>query len=140
MLLSLFVASAQLFNCLTPDAGILRLVFNLFFLFLLWNTLAAQPDRIRLLRSLLVVFGWAYVMRYVALAALADPAGGVDTPPAHGAARGGGGPSGEPTAPLAGYIAFATVALYMIGLVLLPRPVPSTAVAVVATRAEEVLE
>src|SRR5260370_483434 len=70
VLLSLFAASAQLFTCLPPDAGVLRLIVNLFFLFLLWNTLAAQPDRTRLLRSLLVVFGWAYVVRYVALAAL----------------------------------------------------------------------
>ena len=138
VLLSLFAASAQLFTCLTPDAGILRFVFNLFFLFLLWNTLAAQPDRTRLLRSLVVVFGWAYVMRYVALAALADPEAGwtrrLLTVLLEGAAV-----AGEPTAPLAGYIAFATVALYMIGLVLLPRHAPSTTVAVVAT-AEGVLE
>jgi hypothetical protein len=139
VLLTLFAASAQLFTCLTPDAGMLRLVFNLFFLFLLWNTLAAQPDRTRLLRSLVVVFGWAYVVRYVALAALADPEAGwtrrLLTVLLEGAAV-----SGEPTAPLAGYVAFATVALYMIGLVLLPRPVPSEVVAVVATRAPDVVD
>ena len=142
VLLSLFAASAQLFTCLTPDAGILRLLFNLFFLFLLWNTLAAQPDRTRLLRSLLVVFGWAYVVRYVALAALADPKAGwtrrLLTVLLEGASS---GPiAGEATAPLAGYVAFATLALYMIGLVLLPRPLPPGAVAIVATRAPDVLE
>ncbi len=143
VLLTLFAASAQLFTCLTPDAGVLRLVFNLFFLFLLWNTLAAQPDRLRLLRSLLVVFGWAYVVRYVVLAALADPQAGwtrrflnvllegVTAQPLEG----------EATAPLAGYVAFATLALYMIGLVLLPRPEPSpAAVALVTTRAPSLLE
>jgi len=139
VLLALFAASAQLFTCLTPDAGMLRLVFNLFFLFLLWNTLAAQPDRVRLLRSLVVVFGWAYVVRYVALAALADPEAGwtrrLLTVLLEGAAV-----SGEPTAPLAGYIAFATVALYMIGLVLLPRPAPSEVVAVVAARAPDIVD
>jgi hypothetical protein len=139
VLLALFAASAQLFTCLTPDAGILRLVFNLFFLFLLWNTLAAQPDRTRLLRSLVVVFGWAYVVRYVALAALADPEAGwtrrLLTVLLEGAAV-----SGEPTAPLAGYIAFATLALYMIGLVLLPRPAPSEVVAVVAARAPDIVD
>jgi len=129
VLLALFAASAQLFTCLTPDAGVLRLVFNLFFLFLLWNTLAAQPDRTRLLRSLLVVFGWAYVVRYVALAALADPQAGwtrrLLTVLLEGATS---GPiEGEAIAPLAGYVAFATVALYMIGLVLLPRPAATTA-------------
>ena len=139
VLLALFAASAQLFTCLTPDAGILRLVFNLFFLFLLWNTLAAQPDRTRLLRSLVVVFGWAYVVRYVALAALADPEAGwtrrLLTVLLEGAAV-----SGEPTAPLAGYIAFDTVALYMIGLVLLPRPAPSEVVAVVAARSPDIVD
>lgn len=143
VLLALFAASAQLFTCLTPDAGILRLVFNLFFLFLLWNTLAAQPDRTRLLRSLAVVFGWAYVVRYVALAALADPQAGwtrrLLTVLLEGSSS---GPlEGEAMAPLAGYVAFATVGLYMIGLVLLPRAGPSaTAVALVSTRAPERLE
>jgi len=141
VLLSLFAASAQLFTCLTPDAGVLRLIFNLFFLFLLWNTLAAQPDRTRLLRSLLVVFGWAYVVRYVALAALADPQAGwtrrLLTVLLEGASS---GPiAGEATAPLAGYVAFATLALYMTGLGLLPRPVPSAA-ALVTTRAPDLLE
>jgi hypothetical protein len=135
VLLALFAASAQLFTCLTPDAGILRFLFNLFFLFLLWNTLAAQPDRVRLLRSLLVVFGWAYVVRYVALAALADPSGGWTRRIITGLLEGTTGSlQGEPTAPLAGYVAFATLALYMIGLVLLPVPRPEvTTVAVIAT-------
>jgi hypothetical protein len=142
VLLALFAASAQLFTCLTPDAGVLRLLFNLFFLFLLWNTLAAQPDRVRLLRSLLVVFGWAYVVRYVALAALADPNAGwtrrMLTVLLEGTA---GSLQGEPTAPLAGYVAFATLALYMIGLVLLPVPRPvGTTVAVVATHAPDIVE
>jgi hypothetical protein len=123
VVLTLFAASAQVFTCLTPDAGVLRLVFNLFFLFLLWNTLAAQPDRVRLLRSLLVVFGWAYVVRYVALAALADPQAGwtrrMLSVLLEGASA--GALEGEATAPLAGYVAFATVALYMIGLALLPH-------------------
>jgi hypothetical protein len=138
VLLALFAASTQLFTCLTPDGGILRLLFNLFFLFLLWNTLAAQPDRTRLLRSLLVVFGWAYVVRYVALAALADPQAGwtrrLLTVLLEGAAV-----AGEPTTPLAGYVAFATVALYMIGLVLLPRA-PATTVALVAPVASDVVD
>jgi hypothetical protein len=142
VLLTLFAASAQLFTCLTPDAGVLRLIFNLFFLFLLWNTLAAQPDRPRLLRSLLVVFGWAYVMRYVALAALADPQASwtrrLLTVLLEGASS--GGIPGEAMAPRAGYVAFATVALYMTGLALLPHPAPSAAVALVATRAPDVLE
>jgi len=138
--LTLFLASAQMFTCLTPDSGILRLVFNLFFLFLLWNTLAAQPDRVRLLRSLVVVFGWAYVVRYVALAALADPQAGwtrrLLSVLLEGASA--GTVPGEATAPLAGYIAFATLALYLIGLVLLPwSPRPRTGTAVVVALPSE---
>jgi hypothetical protein len=143
VLLTLFGASAQLFTCLTPDAGVVRLLFNLFFLFLLWNTLAAQPDRPRLLRSLVVVFGWAFVLRYVVLAALADPNAGwtrrLIAVILEGASA--GTLDGEPTAPLAGYVAFATLALYMVGLVLLPRAGPSaTAVALVTTRHPDLLE
>jgi hypothetical protein len=142
VMLTLFMASAQLFNCLTPDAGILRLLFNLFFLFLLWNTLAAQPDRVRLLRSLVVVFGWAYLVRYVALAALADPQAGWTRRMLTVLLEGASAPlTGEPTAPLAGYVAFATVALYMIGLALLPSPRPrATTVAIVATQAPDLVD
>jgi membrane associated rhomboid family serine protease len=143
IVLALFAASAQLFTCLTPDAGVLRLVFNLFFLFLLWNTLAAQPDRVRLLRSLLVVFGWAYVVRYVALASLADPQAGwtrrLITVLLEGASA--GALEGEATAPLAGYVGFATVALYMIGLALLPQARrPPDAAALAVPRAADLLE
>ena len=141
VVLTLFAASAQLFTCLTPDAGVLRLVFNLFFLFLLWNTLAAQPDRVRLLRSLLVVFGWAYVVRYVALASLADPHAGwtrrAVTALLEGASA--GALSGEAMAPLAGYVAFGTVALYMIGLSLLPHG-PGASAMVAPPRAPDLLE
>jgi hypothetical protein len=141
VVLTLFAASAQLFTCLTPDTGVLRLVFNLFFLFLLWNTLAAQPDRVRLLRSLLVVFGWAYVVRYVALASLADPHAGwtrrAVTALLEGASA--GALTGEAMAPLAGYVAFGTVALYMIGLALLPHE-PRPAAMLVPPRAPDLLE
>jgi hypothetical protein len=136
VLLALLVASAQVFTCLTPDAGIVRLLFLLFFMFLLWNTLAAQPDRPRLLRSLAVVFGWAFVVRYIALSALADPQGGWTRRLVGVILEGASaGPvPGEPTAPLAGYVAFATLGLYMVGLVLLPRA--RTSAALVATEAE----
>jgi hypothetical protein len=143
VLLTLFAASAQLFTCLTPDAGLVRLIFILFFLFLLWNTLATQPDRPRLLRSLLVVFGWAFVVRYVVLAALADPDAGWTRRMLGVLLEGAsaGRLEGEPTAPLAGYVAFATIALYMVGLVLLPRAAPSAAaVALVTTSAPDQLE
>jgi hypothetical protein len=142
VVLALFAASAQVFTCLTPDSGVLRLVFNLFFVFLLWNTLAAQPDRVRLLRSLVVVFGWAYVVRYVALPALADPQGSwtrrLLTVLLEGASA--GSLEGEATAPLAGYVAFGTVGLYLIGLVLLPRGARAPSVAIVTASPADAIE
>ncbi len=132
VLLTLLLATAQVFNCLTPDSGFFRLMFDLFFLFLLWNTLAAQPDRPRLLRSLFVVFGWAFVTRYVILDALYDPQGGwtrkVVTALLEGATVGSAGY--EASAPVAGYVAFGVVGLYIIGLVLLPGATRVVALAV----------
>ncbi|HEV7502249.1 MAG TPA: hypothetical protein VGQ33_19675, partial [Vicinamibacteria bacterium] len=46
---------------------------------------------------------------------------------------------GEATAPLAGYVAFGTVALYMIGLALLPHTQPA-AVALAPVRAADLLD
>jgi hypothetical protein len=43
---------------------------------LLINTFAASPDRVRVLRSVLVIFGSAFVLKFIVLAALSDPAGG----------------------------------------------------------------
>ena len=56
--------------------------------------------------------------------------------------EGAAGPlQGEPTAPLAGYVAFATLAMYMIGLVLLPAARPSvTTIAVVATASGDLVD
>ena len=124
VLLSLFLGSAQLFNCLTPDAGLLRVLVVVFFFFLLWNTMAAQPDRMRLLRSLLVVFGGAFIVKYVVLAALYEPEGGmlkrVLTALLEGVSL--GSLEHHPDAPAVGYVAFFAIGLFFIGLVMLPRP------------------
>jgi hypothetical protein len=131
VLLSLFLGSAQLFNCLTPDAGFLRVLVVVFFFFLLWNTMAALPDRVRLLRSLLVVFGGAFILKYVALAALYEPQGGmlkrVLTALLEGVSL--GSIEHHPDAPAVGYVAFFSIGLYFIGLVMLPRPRPAAALA-----------
>ncbi len=124
VLLSLFLAGAQLFSCLTPDTGLLRVLVMLLFLLLLSNTLAAMPDHLRLLRSLLVVFGGAFVLKYVLLAALYEPQGGllkrVLTAVLEGVSL--GGIEHTPDAPAVGYVAFVCIALFFVGLVMLPRP------------------
>src|SRR5690606_29211212 len=73
VLLALLVATAQVFTLLTPDSGLFAFVFTAFFALLLWNTLAADPDRPRLLRSLAVVLGGAFLLKFVVLAALYNP-------------------------------------------------------------------
>lgn len=127
VLASLFAAGAQVFNTITPEAGLLQFVFNVFFLLLLWNTIAARPDRRRLLHSLLVLFGGAFVLKYVVLGALYDPQGGLTkrvlTVLLEGVTL--GGLTYQTPAPVTGYVAFFTILLFLLGLILLPlRPPP----------------
>jgi hypothetical protein len=123
VLASLFVAGTQVFNLVTPEEGLLNFLCTAFFVILLFNTLAARPDRQRQLHSLLVVFGGAFSVKFILLEALYDPDGSfatrVVTAMLGGVTRGGlsYAPHGEPT----GYVAFFTIALYMTGLWLL-RP------------------
>ncbi len=122
VLVSLLAASAQVFSLVTPATGLLAFVFTTFFILLLWNTLAVQPDRRQLLRSLLVVFGGAFVLKFVVLAALYEPQGGllrrVMLTLLEGVSLGTLGfvPDGAAT----GYLAFVTLGLYFVALVLLP--------------------
>ncbi len=119
---ALLAATAQVFTLVTPATGLLAFVFTTFFVLLLWNTLAAQPDRRQLLRSLLVVFGGAFVLKFVVLAALYEPQGGllrrVMLTLLEGVSLGTLGfvPDGAAT----GYLAFLTLGLYFVALVMLP--------------------
>jgi hypothetical protein len=130
VLASLFAAGAQVFNTITPEAGLLTFVFNIFFLLLLWNTIAARPDRRRLLHSLLVLFGGSFLLKYVVLGALYDPQGGVTkrvlTVLLEGVTL--GGLTYQTPAPATGYVAFFTILLFLVGLILLPlRAIPVSA-------------
>jgi len=122
VLLTLFAASAQVFNTLTPEAGLLHLLFGVFFIVLLWNTIVAQPDRPHVLRSLVVILGSALAIKYVMLAALYAPeptfAKRVLTVLLEGATL--GALTYQPDNPITGYVAFFTVTLYLVGLILLP--------------------
>jgi len=124
VLATLFAATAQVFNLVTPETGLLHFIFTSFFLLLLWNTLAAQPDRPRLLRSLAVLFGGAFILKYIVLASLYDARGGLAKRVLMTLLEGVtlGGLQYESPAALTGYIAFFTLALYLIGVMLLPYP------------------
>jgi hypothetical protein len=120
---TLFAATAQVLSALTPQAGLLHFVFVVFFAVLFWNTLAMNPDARRALRSLALVLGSALVLKHVVLAALVEPrpslAKRVLSVLLEGVTL--GSLQLEPMAPLTGYVAFASVLLYFIGLLLLPR-------------------
>jgi hypothetical protein len=120
---ALFAASAQVFNLMTPESGLLHFIVTVFFILLLWNTWAARPDRSRLLRSLAVLFGGAFVLKYIVLASLYDPQGGLTKRVLATLLEGVtlGGLQYEPPAAMTGYIAFFTLGLYLIGVTLLPR-------------------
>jgi hypothetical protein len=126
VILTLFLACSQAFAALTPDSGLPRILFSVYFLILMLNILAARPDRVRVLRSLGVTFGAAFVLNFVVLGALSDPVGGrlkrmlqvmlegitlgVLTQPVHH--------------PATGYIAFGTIMLFLLTLSWLPARRP----------------
>jgi len=102
-------------------------LFDLVFLVLLGNTIAAAPDRIRVLRSLLVIFGSAFVVKFIVLAALSRPA---ETPVTRGLRMlfeglTLGSITQDVVHPASGYVAFCTLMLYFYGLMLLPASEPT---------------
>jgi hypothetical protein len=127
VLLSLFLASAQVVNSFAPEDGLLHLLYCFFFAVLLWNTLAARPDRPRVLHSLFVVLAAAFIFKYILLAGLYDPERGLTrrvlTAILEGVAL--GTLRYQPLAPATGYVAFCTGLLYLAGLMMLPTGVPT---------------
>jgi hypothetical protein len=124
VLVSVFAASAQAFNTATPVSGIPRVLFHVLFLVLLLTTLAAAPDRVRVLRSLLVIFGSAFTLKFVVLAGLSDPSGGQMSRLLQVIFEGVtlGMVTQEVVRPPTAYLAFVTLTLFVFGLALLPAP------------------
>jgi hypothetical protein len=122
VLLTLFIASAQVVAAIVPESGVPSVIAWMVLLSLLLQAFAMTSDRTRVLRGLLVTFGAAFIVKYVVLAALSTPAQGrigravqtlfegvtlgvVSQRPLHAA---------EP------YLTFAALVLYLVGLALLP--------------------
>jgi hypothetical protein len=122
VLITAFVAATQAFSVAIPESGLPRLLFSVFLLVLLLNTLAASPDRVRVLRSVLVIFGSAFTMKFIVLAALSDPAGGLMKRTLLIMVEGLtlGTLSQDVYRPVTGYVAFVTLTLFVAGLALLP--------------------
>ncbi len=121
LLLTLFFASAQAFNSVLPESGLLHWLFSFFFLWTLWNNQFSSFDARRLLRSLVVLFGTAFILKHMLLASLYAPDGSwlkrITGALVQGVAL--GTLEAPSFAPATGYISFFSLALYVVGLTLL---------------------
>lgn len=121
-MLALFLANAQVISRLTPDSGLPALGVSLLFFVTLLQLGAAALERARCLRVWAVTLLAAFVVKFIVLATLAGPA---DRPLARalqvlvdGLTFGSLTQPAE--RPAAGYLAFAMLGTYLLGLVFLP--------------------
>jgi hypothetical protein len=121
LLITIFFAGAQAFNSVLPEHGLLHWLFSFFFLWTLWNNQFSSFDARRLLRSLAVLFGTAFVLKYMLLASLYSQDGGWLKRVAGALVSGVtlGTIDAPVFAPATGYISFFTIGLYIVGLVLM---------------------
>jgi hypothetical protein len=126
---SLFLASTQTFSLLTPESGLPRVILSVYFLLLMLNTIAAGPDRMRVLRSLGVTFGAAFLLKFVVLDALSNPAAGRLGRALQLLFEGVtlGAVTQQTQHPVAGYLAFATIGMFLVSVWLLPGRVATGA-------------
>lgn len=122
LLLTTLAASAAVITLAVPESGVPALLGWTVLLSLLLQAFAIGPDRVRLLRGLLVTFGAAFTLKFIVLAALSAPAGGRLTRALQLLFEGLtlGTVAQRPAHPLEGYLAFAAIVLYLIGIGLLP--------------------
>jgi len=141
-LIALVFASAQAFNSVLPESGLLHWMFSFFFLWTLWTNQFSSFDPRRLLRSIMVLFGTAFVLKHLLAAGLYAPEGGllrrlvstvlqgiaIDVPA---------------FAPVTGYISFFALVLYVVALLLIapaPAPPPASEVNQLAVREDALTE
>jgi hypothetical protein len=129
VILSTFFAATQVFNLVTPESGLPFLLFNVFLFVLLVNTLAGSSDRISVLRSMAVVVGAAFILKFIVLGAISDPGEGTLKRVLYVLLEGVtlGTLTQPPLHPIAGYLAFATLTLFLVGLAVLPGRTRSVA-------------
>lgn len=122
VLVTVFAASAQLVTALLPESGVPAMIAWAVIGSLLLQAFAIGPDRTRLLRGLLVTFGAAFTLKFVFLSALSSPAEGRFARMLQLLFEGVtlGSVTQRPAGLAEGYLAFAAIALYLIGVALLP--------------------
>ena len=122
VLFTTFAASAQIVTLVVPESGLPALIVWVVLLSLVLQAFAVEPDRVRLLRGLLVTFGATFTLKFIVLAAISSPATGRATRMLQLLFEGVTlGSVSQPRAhPAEGYVAFAAIALYLVALALLP--------------------
>lgn len=122
VLMTLLAATAQTINLVVPERGLLHFAFAVFLFVQLLSLTAARIDRAGMLRSLFVLLGASFVLRFIVLESLYAADGGalkrVLTALMAGVTL--GAIEYHPHGAVTGYVACLALALYMIGLVLLP--------------------
>jgi hypothetical protein len=123
-LAAIYFATVQIFNAVTPERGLLNFCFNLFYFLIFWNNLFVVFNPARLTRSLATVLCASFVLKYLVLADLFSPSESwakymlqklMQTASL-------GTLEYEVFAPATGYLGFASVLLYTLGLYLIaPR-------------------
>jgi len=141
-LISLVFASAQAFNSVLPESGLLHWMFSFFFLWTLWTNQFASFDARRLLRSIIVLFGTAFVLKHLLVAGFYAPEGGLLRRIASTLLQ-GIAIDVPAFAPVTGYISFFALALYVLALLLIapvPAPPPASTVDKLAVREDALSE
>ncbi len=133
VMLATFFASTQVFNLVIPESGLPFLLFNVFLFVLLINTMAGAHDRVSVLRSLAVITGASFILKFVVLAALSDPGEGTLKRVLYAMLEGVTlGTLTQPVLhPATGYIAFGTLVLFLIAISMLPSTLRPGSVALI---------
>ncbi|MCP9496533.1 MAG: hypothetical protein MSG64_18990 [Pyrinomonadaceae bacterium MAG19_C2-C3] len=142
-LIALFFATAQVFNVILPERGLLHGLFAAFFLWTLFNNLFAAFDARRALRSVIALLAIAFMLKYLLLANLAgnDEESGLLRQAVALLLKGVTlGTLDLPRyAATTGYLAFFAVAFYVVALWLMPETKAVAGVEVGDRRVEEAL-
>lgn len=122
VLATAFAASAQVTTLVIPESGVPALIVWIVLVSLVLQAFAIGPDRPRLLRGLLVTFGAVFTLKFIVLAAMSAPAQGRLSRALQMLFDGLtlGSIAQRPPHALEGYVAFGTLALYLVGIALLP--------------------
>ena len=130
LMAAVYLATVQVFNSVTPEAGLLNAFFNLFYLLILLNYLFVLFNPRRLAGALATLLGASFMLKYLLLADLFAPASSWSKYVVQELMKVGtlGILDQGPIAPATGYLAFFSVALYLLGLYLIaPRMTGSEA-------------